>query len=175
MEDNKIWFYIIAAVIYFLTRRKKKKNQPQPESSERPKESNRPQQQKKPVSFEDLLKEITEGRADTVEPEVIEEKNSEPVYEEALKEEPTKKERIRHFADDESRRIYEESVARAAEFEPGHDHKFEPDDDYVSKKMFKGLEVETEPTLADEIRESLQTTDSARKAIIYSEILNKKY
>jgi len=172
MEDNKIWFYIIAAVIYFLTRKKKKKNQPQHQAS-KPAESSRPQQQKKSVSFEDLLKEITEGRAEeTPEPEQVEEYEPESGIEKPKEE---KKERIRHFADDESRRIYEESVARAAESRYGHDHKFEPDDDYVSKKMFKGLEVEAESTIADEIREGLQTTDSARKAIIYSEILNKRY
>lgn len=169
MEDNKIWFYIIAAVIYFLTRKKKKKPQQQTAA---PTEANRPQQTKQPVSFEDLLKEITEGREpEAPQAEVIEE-IPETVYEE---EEETRQTGKRHFADDESRRIYEESIARAEEVEPGHDHKFEPDDDYASKKMFKTEDVDKGPTIADEIREGLQGSDSARKAIIYSEILNKKY
>ncbi len=173
MEDNKIWFYIIAAVIYFLTRKKKKKQQqkqPQPEVA---RESNRPQQQKKPVSFEDLLKEITEGREEELSEPEVQVIEPEPVIEEGK---PRKeKDRVRHFADDESRRIYEESITHAQEFEPGHDHKFEPDDDYASSKLFKEHMVDEGPTIADEIRESLQSTDSARKAIIYSEILNKKY
>ena len=168
MEDNKIWFYIIAAIIYYFLTRKKKKKPQQPTTA--PTESNRPQQQQKPVSFDDLLKEITEGREPEIPKEVTLE--SEPVFEEKPIEE--KKERIRHFADDESRRIYEESIERAAEIDPEHDHKFEPDDDYASKKMFK-TEEEEGPTVADEIREGLQGTDSARKAIIYSEILNRKY
>jgi len=176
MEDNKIWFYIIAAVIYFLTRKKKKKNQPQPNKASRPTEANRPQQQPKPVSFEDLLKDITEGRTEEApEAEVIEEQSMAPVYEERPTEGKTKRESIRHFADEESRRVYEASVARAAEYKSGHDHKFEPDEDYISQKMFKKSEVDSGPTIADEIREGLHTTDNARKAIVYSEILNRKY
>ena len=170
MEDNKIWFYIIAAIIYFFTRRKKKKSQ-QPTAA--PTESKRPQQDKKPVSFEDLLKEITEGREEEAPQAEVIEKKHESVYEEEIEQERNTGKR--HFADAESRRIYEQSIAHAAEVDSAHDHAFEPDDDYVSKKMFKGLEVEEDSTLADEIREGLQGSGNARKAIIYSEILNKKY
>ena len=174
--DEQIWFYIIAAVIYFLTRGKKKKQNQKPapnQRAQRPTESSRPQQTQRPVSFEDLLKEITEAREEEPAKEIVVEE-SEPVKVERVLREEKKTRRERHFADDESRRIYEESIARAQEHEPGHDHKFEPDDDYVSRKMFKTGE-KAEPTFADKIRESLQSKEDAKKAIIYSEILSKKY
>lgn len=168
MEDNKIWFYIIAAIIYFLTRRKKKKQQ---QSQPQPTEANRPQQHKKPVSFEDLLKEITEKRVEEVPAPAVEQED-EPVYKASAEE---GEEKIRHFADEESKRVYEKSIALAKSNKSGDDRKFEPNKNYTSKKMFKGEVVDEGAAFAEEIRADLQTTHSARKAIIYSEILNRKY
>lgn len=162
--DDQIWFYIIAAVIYFLTRKKKKKAQPQqPQSSS----ESAPSPQQKPISFEELLKEITEGKTQEQSEHEVVVDQPEPVQVEEIKKEG----RSRQFADDESRRIYEDSIKRAEEI----DIPFEADEDYASKKLFKHADIEEEHTIADEIREGLQSTDSARKAIIYSEILNRKF
>lgn len=169
MDDFSFWWYIIAAVIYFLTRSKKKKTPPA-----RPGTENNPPQTQRPKSFEELLKEITEG------PQEVEEPRQEPVV---VKPDPTfekpKEEKSirlegerRMFADDESRKIYEESIKMAE----GADLEFKPNEHYRSPRIFKGPESEEEEssTFADEIRDGLNS-DEAKKAIIYAEILNRKY
>ncbi|MEP5611214.1 MAG: hypothetical protein ABJP45_03145 [Cyclobacteriaceae bacterium] len=172
MEDYKILWYILAAVIYFLTRGKKKKA-----PAERPGSENNPSPQSPTKSFEDLLKEITgEGQQVTEpepEPRVSEEvKEQEDVkWEKAVEDQRLEGER-RAFADDESRKVYEESIKRAEGFEL----EYKPDEHYHEPRLFKGdaATEEEQYTFADEIRDGL-SADEARKAIIYSEIMNRKY
>jgi len=168
MEDYKIVWYILAAVIYFLTRRKKKKA-----PADRPGSENNPSPQSPTKSFEDLLKEITgEGQREP-EPEAREEvkEREEVKWEEAVEDQRLEGER-RAFADDESRKVYEESIKRAE----GFDLDYEPDEHYREPRLFKGdtPSEEEQYTFADEIRDGL-SSDEARKAIIYSEILTRKY
>lgn len=168
MEDFSFWWYIIAAVIYFLTRGKKKKEQP----TSRPGTERNPPQTQQPKSFEELLREITEGpREESPEPV-----RQEPVV---IKPEPVKEpetQRLegerRAFADDESKRVYEESIKMAE----GADIAFEPDEHFKAPRLFKGSEQEDEETtsLADELREGFDM-DEAKKAVIYAEILNRRY
>lgn len=172
MDDFNFWWYIIAAVIYFLTRGKKKKQE-----QSRPGTENAPSTQERPKSFEDLLREITEGnqaveeKTIVQEPVVIEEK---PYEVEERKRETQRSEEgsRRAFADDESRKVYEESIKMAE----GADIEFKPNEHFAEPRLFKGSEVneEEEWTIADEIRDGLNTSE-AKKAIIYSEILTRKY
>lgn len=172
MEDYKFLWYIVAAVIYFLTRGKKKKQE-----QSRPGTENTPPPQDRPKSFEDLLREITEGpQEETVEsveqlPVEIEEKPYE-VEEQRRREQRSSEGSQRAFADDESRRVYEESIKMAE----GADLVFAPDEHFAEPRLFKGSveTLEEEWTIADEIRDGLNTTE-AKKAIIYSEILARKY
>ena len=169
MEDYKIVWYILAAVIYFLTRGKKKKA-----PASRPGSENNPSPQAPAKSFEDLLKEITgDGQVVENERKPAQEEVASPVIE---VESPVEERRLegekRAFADEESRKVYEESIKRAE----GFDLKYEQDEHYHEPRLFKGEEASEEEqyTFADEIRDGL-STDEARKAIIYSEILNRKY
>ena len=68
--------------------------------------------------------------------------------------------------------MYEESIRRAEGFKLDD----EPAKPYESSRLFKDQEPEEaeEHTFAQEIRECLQA-DEAKKAIIYAEILNRKY
>lgn len=167
MDDFSFWWYIIAAVIYFLTRGKKKE-----QPNKRPGSENNPPQSQ-PKSFEDLLKEITEGRPQeeqTVkqEPVVIDSREVE-----AERESHSAEGEKRVFADDESRRVYEESIKMAE----GADIEFAPSENFQEPKLFKGAaknEDEEEWSIADEIRDGLNSAE-ARKAVIYSEILTRKY
>ena len=170
--DEQIWFYIIAGIIYFLVNRKKKKPQDDVPATTA---SNRPQQQRPPVSFEDLLREITEQRTQEVPSKTVdyeEEDEDLPIRKLRAEQEAINREGSnRQFADDESRRVYEESVKQAE----GFDIDYTPDSHYANEKLFKGEKKKAEPTIADEIREGLQNTESAKKAIIYGEILNRRY
>jgi hypothetical protein len=167
MDDFSFWWYIIAAVIYFLTRGKKKKEQP----NSRPGSENNPPKSQ-PKSFEDLLREITEGRTQEEQPTYKQEPIE--IEEEEVEEDNRRLEGERRaFADDESRKVYEESIKMAE----GADLEFEPDEKYKTPRLFKGLEKQQEEkewSIADEIRDGLNSSE-AKKAVIYSEILNRKY
>lgn len=166
MDDFNFWWYIIAAVIYFLTRGKKKK----PQQKSRPgTENSSPKSQ--PKSFEDLLREITEGRVtqepqqETVEVQPKEEQNA------TTKERFKKSGEQRAFADDESRRVYEESIKMAE----GADIAFEPDENFKEPRLFKKESNQaTERSYAEELMDGFDA-DEAKKAVIYSEIFNRKY
>ena len=79
------------------------------------------------------------------------------------------KEPVRQFADDESRRIYEESIKQA---------EVPVEEEVKSKKPILATnrkEDVEENEFAKEIRSMLQNTDSARKAVVLGEILTRKY
>lgn len=168
MDDYKILLYIVAAIIYFIAKAKKKKPTTG-EGTSRPGTENNPSPQSPTKSFEDLLKEITgEGEEEkSVIEEVKEEEPKKPIVVEERRLEGER----RAFADDESRRVYEESIKRAE----GFDIEYGPDEHFKEPRLFKGEESkEEEYTFADEIRDGLSTSE-AKKAIIYAEILNRKY
>src|SRR6188768_1303097 len=59
--DEKILIYIIIGIIYFLFNRLKKKN-PEEQEVDRPTDQPSDTNNPRPVSFEELLREITEGK-----------------------------------------------------------------------------------------------------------------
>jgi len=163
--DEQIWFYLIAALLYFLTRKKKKNA-----SKKQPAEitvKGQPRQKKKPVSFEDLLKQITQER----EEETVSESKK---RQEPGKAEPdyTQEGNMRSFSDDESKKVYEESVRQAE----GYDLDYQRNDHYKSTQLVRRKNrTSGTNTFAKEIKEGLRSGSEARKAIIYAEILKKKY
>jgi len=163
MEDFNFWWYIIAAVIYFLTRGKKKKNAGKP-----PAETTSGAPNNAPKSFEELLKEITEGRNAEKE-----EEQRKPIVEEQVAKEEKEirlEGRRRVFADDESRKVYEESIKMAE----GADLSFERDDKFKAPSSLKKEASTTVKSYAEELMDGFDT-DEARKAVIYSEIFNRRY
>ena len=171
MEDFSFWWYIIAAIIYFLTRGRKKKQQ----QKGRPGTENSPPRSQ-PKSFEDLLREITEGRIEEEpepeEPVVVKRKSNE---EERRREATRLEGERRSFSDAESRKVYEESIKMAE----GAELSFEPDESFRESRLFRDTKQEAEDgeeeSFAKEIREGLRSNTEVRKAVIYSEILQRKY
>ena len=169
MDDFNFWWYIIAAVIYFITRGRKKKQTNKPS---RPGSENNPPQTTRPKSFEELLREITEGAP----VEEVEEPEQEPVVvkpkQEPERAKPYESEgRRRAFADDESKRVYEESIKMAE----GADIEFSPNENFKSDRLFKDKSSEEEePSFAQELMDGFDA-DEAKKAVIYSEIFKRKY
>lgn len=180
MDDFQTILYIIVGIIYFLSRALKKKKPPvKPSQPAQDFDDDTPQTSPpKPLTFEELLREFTEGKQpEEEEPEPIPTPAPAPVqrskspmtsrYEEDDDEilEPAK----RRFSDEDSKRIYEESV-RAVE-----NMKEEQFSD--TQYHFKRTEdtQEEESSIGSEIADMLRDGDGARKAIILSEILNRKY
>ena len=173
MDDIQFWLYLAFAAIYFITRMMKKKNAPEPTQSAEEK-SEHPERRTRPVSFEDLLKEFTEGKQES-EPEAprpVEARQLVKEREWVAQQKPKEFEegRTRRFADEESRRVYEESI-RLAE---GSDLEFKRDEHFKSK-MQRQQDEGDQQSLGADIKSMLQDADSAKKAVILSEILNRKY
>ena len=194
--DREVIIYIVFAIIYFVVRMLKKKQQP-PDATERDFEQETGQggqpTSERPVSFEDLLRELTGQKQpqqaapppeETPAPARNQRRdfqfpsdgdNYEDVHEEwedkevaVLKEGSTN----RVFADEESKRIYEQSISQVKNQEDELEKQLER-----AKSRFKAFEIQEEETSAvrEEIVEMLQSKDGAKKAIILSEILNRKY
>lgn len=172
MDDIQVWIYILFGIIYFLVRAFKKKEPQSPPSRPRTSQS-QPEPERKPVTFEELLREFTEGREEERAPrkEPVKEVSTQKI--EQRKEEKRNSEfeegRTRAFADEESRRVYEESIARAeGAMRSSIENEF-------SSKIRRNEDQEEERGVASEIKDMLNNPADARKAMILSEILNRKY
>lgn len=177
MEDIKVVFYVILGIIFVVSRilKSNKGSQKAPPQRRRPAPNagGNPQQRQrnKPATFEDLLKEFAEeatAEAPSRQPAKREApKPREPKYEEG---------RTRRFSDDESRKIYEESVKRAE----GFDIDFSADDSFKSirTKFGEGAvkkDLHKKNPIIASIKSDLKDKQSIKKAFILSEVLNRKY
>ncbi|MEQ9423174.1 MAG: hypothetical protein RJQ09_02060 [Cyclobacteriaceae bacterium] len=157
-------FYVILAIIYILSRVLKAKKQPEPTETSDDQPTGKGS---KPVSFEDLLKEF--GRTEEVESEPVEE--IKPVEKEEKRDHTPSYDR--RFSDDEAKSIYEKSIAQAEKFE--HEGE-QPDGKPLIFKEFKPYAEESDKNeFVEEIKDMFNEGDGGKKAIVLSEILNRKY
>lgn len=172
MDDIKIWLYLGFGLIYFIVKQMGKKKSAEDASPEEVQEMQRPQ--RKPMTFDELLREFTQEKS-MEEREVLVDDYAEEQQQKAIIEEikpvPKSDELQRHFADEESRKVYENSIKQAE----GFDLKFEKDEHFKTKVKSKSNEEEVENSFLNEILESFQDPNQAKKAVVISEILNKRY
>ena len=181
MDDIQFWVYLLFGLLYIITRAlRKKRTEDQAPPAEG--EGERPRR-REAKSFEELLREFTEAGAEREEAEQPTTRPaSTPVSRRVSEEQQRSKRRrseferegeTRHFADDESRRVYEESIRQAE----GADLSYERDEHFkISRSLqSKSREQRPETQTAREVRGMLSSPDSAKKAIILAEILNRKY
>lgn len=176
MDNIQFWIYIAFAVIYFISKSlkqsKKKEAEQQRNFSPLETEEDAP----KPVSFEDLLEEIT-GRKTLNQPPSKPnwDKEQEVVANRGGSQDTRAFEREgseRKFSDEESKKVYEESIKLASTYAK-YD---EPQVDSLAKwKKLAAVQNHNPTGIAAEIREMLADANGAKKAIILSEILNRKY
>lgn len=157
--DKELLFYIIFVVIALLTRVFKKKGETPPAQAKKPKSNN---SGKPPISFEDLLKEFEQGGSSSrkQQPEPVEE------YEFAQE----------YPDDDEIQQVYESSV-RDAERMKTIDELVDLEDNRHSGSFrhFVGYAEHEKEEEENEFMEMLRDADGAKKAIVMSEIINRKY
>ena len=180
MDDFRIIFYVILGIIFVVSRIMKANKSTSQAPKRRPR-PNRSQpgtgQGNAPASFEDILREFGEKVEDktlTRERPATRQQESKPkprTYEKKFEEG-----RDRKFADDESKRVYEESIKRAE----GFDIKFGENKNFASKRTIFGegaikKDVHQKNPLIGSIRNDLKDKDGIKKAFILSEILNRKY
>jgi cell division protein FtsN len=174
MDDIQVLLYIVIGLFYFIAKFMKKKPVPQ-KPVQKPAtgsaDTNAPQ---KPLTFEELLKEFTQPQQQEKEEEIEEDeevfidtrdegrKNAEPAY----KPDYT-------FSDAETKRNFEQSQRLVAAAKRIDEEGIEIESTFKPHRMPSRNESKNE--VAAEIMEMLQDADGAKKAVILSEIFNRKY
>lgn len=182
MEDYKILIYIVLSILYFLFKGRGKKKKPVTRKRSQTQSTDQNSQEKRrPKSFEELLSELSG------ENQKEEEFTGRNGGEEILKE----SESIKPLSDQVDERPINQEVSRE-DYENADEtlkelykkgEKLKSIDELVdiqevstqSNRFEEFDEQEAENHFAREIREGLSNPESAKKAIIYAEIFNRKY
>jgi len=173
MGEIKIIIWIVLGIIYLVSRTRKKQV---PDPTAKPADDYTVD---KPISFEDLLKEIQAAKEPKPQPQPV----LEPVndyqtvdYDDNLKQEEQPIEKTDYNYKDHDT-IYEtyEKARQEAFLRPSMEETLKLENTIVRFGQFKGYEQQIRPSLAREYGKELQDTTNFRKAFILSEILNRKY
>jgi len=170
MGEIKIIIWIVLGIIYLISRARKKAAA---DSTPRPVEDFSPEE--KPVSFEELLKEIQGAKAAKQQQKQILEQY-EAAYDDNLKEEEQPLEKVDYsYRNQDS--IYEtyEKAKTEAFNRPSMEETLKLENTIVRFGQFKGYEQQLRPSLASMYGKELSDTTNFRKAFILSEILNRKF
>lgn len=173
MDNLQFWLYVIIAVIYLISRSKKKNNPEDTEIPQTPRSGRSQPQQPPPISFEDLLREITEAKTPSKKPVV---KSEVFDYEEDLKDEyqPLEDSRYDASRDDETMKVYEEAK-RQAFVRPSLEESLTLSQTNMDFGRFKEFNEKKKETMLDQYIKDLRDPEGFKKAFILSEILNRRY
>lgn len=178
--DIQFWIWLIVIVITLIARANKKKPQSfDPEQREMP---NVPENETKPVSFEDLLREIQASKAPkpkttpVIQPpkQVAPKQYDFEDYDDNLEEESKSLEQTPSYSQD---KIYEtyENAKKAAFSRASLEETMKVDDTKVTFGQFKEFSKKESQSLASEYAKELRNPKSFKRALILSEILNKRF
>ena len=177
MDDYKIWFYLILGVIYILSKvLKKPKSIPGSNPKDTYSDTSASEPSEKPLSFEELLREITEGKTKPVQ------QKPKPVpstpyvdYDDNIGEEENDLEDVNYDYRNEDK-IYEtyEKAKKEAFERPSLEEslKLQPMSEFG---RFKEFEDNEKNTVLSEYSEAFNDPEGVRKAFVLSEIFNRKY
>ncbi len=176
--DIQFWIWLIVIVITLIARANKKKGQPfNPEQKEMP---NAPEDQTKPVSFEDLLREIQASKLPKPTPAIQLPKQTVPKqydfedYDDNLEEEGKSLENTSYNASDSIYETYE-NAKKTAFSRASLEDTMKVDDTKVTFGQFKEFSKKDSQSLASEYAKELKNPRNFKRALILSEILNKRY
>jgi hypothetical protein len=187
MRDFQVWLYVLIGAIYLLSRFFKKPAQ-QPTDvpdfrPEKPVKKFEPPSVKpgappsKVLTFEDLLKEITESKVkpkQQPEPEYVD-------YDDEIAEEIQEKDEIKDLEDvdynyKKDKVVVEyEQAKRQAFLRPSLEETLNIKDTDTRFAKFKVFETTTQSNLADRYLTDFYDPEGLKKAIVMSEILQRKF
>jgi hypothetical protein len=178
--DIQFWIWLIVIVITLIARANKKK--PQTFDQDQREYPNTPSDNtNKPVTFEDLLREIQAAKAPKSQPSPVVSKPYVATrqqdfedYDDNLGDENKSLEQTDYYADD---KIYEtyESAKKAAFSRASLEETMKVEDTDVRFNQFKEYSKTTSKSAAAEYAKELQNPQSFKRALILSEILNKRF
>jgi hypothetical protein len=190
MGDYKIWFYLILGAIYLISRLRKKPESSVPSETQRPETpasgyDDRPFDKPKPLTFDDLLREITQGKEP--EPQPVPYKpaplpKSEYVdYDDDLKDEEEDLEdtgyedyKQRELPREVPNKAYEDAKA-AAFYRPSLEETMKIQDTVVNFSKFSVFQEERKRNLLEEYTKDLRDPEGLKRAVVLSEILNRRF
>ena len=181
--EAKYWFYIIVGGIYLLSRiLKKNGNEESKSAPAKPQRTVHPQPSEKPkaLTFEELLKEITEGKAaqkaSQPQPQPIPRAYQEVDYDDDLKDEVDDLEEIgtRYPKENSVTRAYEEGK-KSAFNRRSLEETLNVRNTDVRYAKFKVFEQAQERNLLEEYTSQFRDPEGLKKAVVMSEILNRKF
>jgi len=176
--DIQFWVWLIVIVITLIARANKKKPQPFDQESNVP--PNSPSSETKPVTFEDLLREIQAAKTPkpvtvsntprkVVQPQDFEDYDDDlPDENKSLEKAPS------YYADD---KIYEtyENAKKAAFSRVSLEETMKVEDTEVKFGQFKEFKKREAKALASEYADELRNPKGFKKAMILNEILNRRF
>jgi len=173
MNNIQFWVWLIIIVVTLIARARKKRPPVEKGTSAMP--SGEMEQSPKPMSFEELLREIQAskapaskgGSAKTVD--VLD-------YDDDIPEEAKGLERTeyRYPQPQQTSDIYEKAKQEAF-FRPSLEETLKLEDTVVRFGQFKGYQHEQRRSLATDLAEEIRNPAGFRKAFIMSEILNRRF
>jgi hypothetical protein len=179
--DEKVIFYIVLGIIYFIynaIKKKKPEDEPGPDRPQSRPQTNKPQ----PVSFEDLLREITEGKqpekfpespANQQKPQYRKPQPAYVDYDDDLEEEEKSLEKM-SFDDERSNKAYEDAKKMAFN-RPSLEETMKLDQVNTTFGRFKEFEKKQNGGVLFEYVKDLRDPKGFKKALILSEVLNRKH
>jgi hypothetical protein len=183
--DLQFWIWLIIVVAAFLARAMKKP--PQGEAPEKRRDPDyEPQTGNKPMTFEELLREIQQAK--TPPPPVVREpetpkrsyqpappaKSYEVDYDENLEDEEQDLETIPTYREDRSAEVYEKAKREAFQ-RKSLEETMKLEDTDVKFGHFKEYDEAPQKSVASEILKDFADHESFKKAFIMSEILKRKF
>jgi hypothetical protein len=187
--DIQFWIWLIIIVITLIARAVRKKPEQRPRQEERWDEDSRPEEKsQRPMSFEELLREIQESKetretpapAAPIKPYRIPEpayRPPEPTYQDVdyddnIGEEAQDLETV--TADQTSTDIYERAKQQAF-LRPSLEETMKLEDTVIRFGQFKGYETTEEKAPLAGFLAELKDPEGFKKAFIMSEILQRKF
>ncbi|HEY9047792.1 MAG TPA: hypothetical protein VIN08_17920 [Ohtaekwangia sp.] len=182
MRDFQFWLYVIIGAIYLLGRLRKKPEQQQDIPSGNPEKPARqfelptakpaPAREAKPLTFEELLKEITESKTSSQEKPIQEYVD----YDDVLEEEEKDLEDVEYSyrKQDNIYEVYDEAKRQAFN-RPSLEETMKIEDTVVKYEKFKMFEQQQSRDLVQQYLADFKDPDGLKKAVVMSEILQRKF
>ncbi len=175
MDNLQIWIYVILGIVYLIGKARKK---PEPIPNQR-----RGQQSNegttvegpKPLSFEDLLREITEAKELSTNPKSPSRPSQQfEDYDDELVEEVEPERPDYDFRKQETYKTFEQSKYEAFN-RLSYEETMKLEDTDVKFGKFQAFEEDNKPSVASQIANDFADVDKVKRAFIMSEIFNRKY
>ena len=186
MRDFQIWFYVLLGVIYLLSRFLKKPVQQKPKDltdfkPEKPATRFEPPPVKpgtapgKMLTFEELLREITEAKTQPSPTPKPLPKADVVDYDEGIEDEIQDLEDVEYDYKKDKVAVEYEAAKQQAFLRPSLEETLTLKDTDTRFEKFKVFETESQSNLAEKYLSDLNDPEGLKKAIVLSEILQRKF